>query len=269
MFLEAFEGNPLLNPQKNNGALLLENLNMNQSKEASPFQDALENGVFADASKILLMRGDLKGKLVLDLACGDGRTTYLLRKMGAIVSPFDIIPEYYKLDDRARFADVQQRLPIPDESADLVILQEVIEHLPNQLFALQEIYRVLKPGGELFITTPSRSSLEARLSYLFFESENLKACPWGSVDGIWGRDTAGNGKYYGHLWLIGMQQLKALGGIAGFKSIEIKRTKISKASVVLMFIFYPFIFLVSIRALYRDMKKHGDNLDYRTKYLKE
>ncbi len=242
---------------------------MDQFQVAQSFHDALENGVFANASKILLMRDDLEGKLVLDLACGDGRTTYLLRKKGAIVAPFDIIPEYYKLDDRVEFADLQQRLPIPDESADLAILQEVIEHIPNQLFALQEICRVLKPGGELFITTPSRSSLEARLSYLFFESENLKSTPWGAVDGIWGQDASGRRKYYGHLWLIGMQQLKALGEIAGFKSIEIKRTQLSKASVALMFLFYPFIFLVSIRALYRDLKKHRDNPDYRTRYLRE
>lgn len=243
---------------------------MNESQDMVQFNDALKRGVFANVAKILLMRDDLAGKVVIDLACGDGRTTYLLRKRGAVVSPYDIFPESCKLlDDRPQFADVGDVLPIPDESADLVILQEVIEHLPNQLFALQEICRVLKPGGELFLTTPNKSSLVAKLSYLCFESEMLKGTPWGSVDGIWGHDDSGTKKYYGHLFLIGVQQLRALGLIAGFKSIEIKRTDLSRSSAALMLIFYPVILLVSLRAVYRDWRKHPDDLAYRTKYRKE
>lgn len=241
---------------------------MNSPDVAPLFDEALRKGVFANAARILSARNDLRGKRVVDLACGDGRTTYLLRKMGAVVSPYDIFPESCKLpDDTPQFADVGQTLPIADESADLVILQEVIEHLPNQLFALQEICRVLKPGGELFLTTPSRSSLVARLSYLCFESEGLKGTPWGSVDGVWGRD--GGRRYYGHLFLIGAQQLRALALIAGFKSIEIKRTDISRSSVALMLIFYPVILLVSLRAVHRDWKKCPDDPEQRSRYRKE
>jgi SAM-dependent methyltransferase len=238
--------------------------------DLSIFNDALKKGVFANAAKILLNRDDLEGKVVIDLACGDGRTTYLLRTRGAMVSPYDIFPESCKLlDDRPQFADVGETLPIADESADLVILQEVIEHLPNQLFALQEICRVLKPGGELFLTTPNKSSLVAKLSYLCFESEVLKGTPWGYVDGVWGSDDSGAKKYYGHLFLIGVQQLRALGLIAGFKSIEVKRTDRSRSSVALMFLFYPIILLVSLRAVYRDWRKYPDDLAHRSKYRKE
>lgn len=243
---------------------------MKEPVDVSLFNEALKKGVFANAANILLKRDDLEGKLVIDLACGDGRTTYLLRKKGALVSPYDIYPESCKLlDDRPQFADVGEALPIPDESADLVILQEVIEHLPNQLFVLQEICRVLKPGGELFLTTPSKSSLVAKLSYLCFESEVLKGTPWGSVEGIWGRDDTGKKIYYGHLFLIGVQQLRALGLIAGFKSIEVKRTDISRSSVALMLIFYPIILLVSLRAMYRDWRKYPDDLVKRAEYRKE
>ena len=242
---------------------------MIKADETELFQSALERGVFANAAKILLSRDDLKGKIVIDLACGDGRTTYLLRQKGAVVLPYDILPDHYKLEDRPMFADVNQALPIANQSADLVILQEVIEHLPNQLFALEEIYRVLKPGGELFLTTPSRSSLSARLAYLVFESENLKATPWGVVDGIWGHDEVRGSTYYGHLFLIGLQQLRALGGVAGFKSTEVKRTEISKSSLALMLFFYPFIFLLSIRALSRDLKKYKEDPPYHAKYIEE
>lgn len=245
-------------------------LNMKAPPDLSIFNDALKKGVFANAAKILLKRDDLEGKVIIDLACGDGRTTYLLRTKGALVSPYDIFPKSCKLlDDDPQFADVGEILPIPDESADMVILQEVIEHLPNQLFALQEICRVLKPGGELFLTTPSKSSLVAKLSYLCFESEVLKGTPWGSVDGIWGHADSGTKKYYGHLFLIGVQQLRALGLVAGFKSIEIKRADLSRSSAALMLMFYPIILLVSLRAVYRDWRKYPDDLVHRTNYRKE
>jgi|WetSurMetagenome_2_1015567.scaffolds.fasta_scaffold210963_2 SAM-dependent methyltransferase len=243
---------------------------MKNSDDIALFDEALKTGVFANAARILSLRNDLEGKRVIDLACGDGRTTYLLRKMGAIVSPYDIFPESCKLpDDTPQFADVGQALPIADGSADLVILQEVIEHLPNQLFALQEICRILKPGGELFLTTPNKSSLVAKLSYLCFESEVLKGTPWGSVDGVWGQDESGQRSYYGHLFLIGVQQLRALALIAGFKSIEVKRTDISRSSAALMLIFYPVILLASLRAVYRDWKKYPDDPVHRARYRKE
>jgi SAM-dependent methyltransferase len=225
-----------------------------QKKEIFSFDHLGSNGIHADVNRILSARSDIAGKHVIDLACGDGRTTFLLRKLGAVVSPYDIFPEYSKLDDLPGFADVQQILPIPDKSADIVILQEVIEHLPNQLFTLQEIFRILKPGGELFLTTPSRSSLEARLAYLCFESENIKGTPWGSVDAVWGSDSSGGKKYYGHLWLIGVQQLKALSGVAGFHSMHVYATKCSKSSIVFMPFFYPLILLISLRALWRDIR---------------
>ncbi|MCK4234496.1 class I SAM-dependent methyltransferase [candidate division WOR-3 bacterium] len=46
-------------------------------------------------------------------------------------------------------------LPFKDRISDFVIITQVLEHLPNPLFTLLEIYRVLIPGGKLFITVPS------------------------------------------------------------------------------------------------------------------
>ncbi len=222
--------------------------------EAELFEQALKKGVHACVERYLSTRSDLAGKVVVDLACGDGRTTALLQALGARVLAFDLFPESCKLKDPPQFADVQQPLPISSGSVDMVVLQEVIEHLPNQLLTLQEICRILKPGGELLLTTPSRSSLEGRLSYLCFESEHLRATPWGGVSsGVWG-DQGDGRKYYGHLWLIGIQQLNALSSIAGFRSLEVLRSDVSKSSVVLFCFFYPLILLISLRALYRDLR---------------
>ena len=46
------------------------------------------------------------------------------------------------------------RIPVPDNSFDAVIFSQVMEHLPEPLAVLQELHRILKPGGRLFYTGP-------------------------------------------------------------------------------------------------------------------
>ncbi|MEW6076552.1 MAG: class I SAM-dependent methyltransferase [Thermodesulfobacteriota bacterium] len=50
-------------------------------------------------------------------------------------------------------------LPIRDNVADLVVCAEVLEHIDSGLVCLKEIYRVLKPGGILLLSTPQPFSL--------------------------------------------------------------------------------------------------------------
>jgi SAM-dependent methyltransferase len=50
--------------------------------------------------------------------------------------------------------DLNQAIPLENESVDLIICIEVLEHLSNPKRAMEEMARVLKPGGHLFLTTP-------------------------------------------------------------------------------------------------------------------
>ena len=47
------------------------------------------------------------------------------------------------------------RLPFPDGTFDRIIASEVMEHIPDDLAALDELTRVLKPGGTLAVTIPA------------------------------------------------------------------------------------------------------------------
>lgn len=60
-------------------------------------------------------------------------------------------------DSRLRLveSDLNKALPLPNESADVVTSLAVLEHLNEPDFHLKEIYRTLKPGGKLVLTTPS------------------------------------------------------------------------------------------------------------------
>jgi len=45
-------------------------------------------------------------------------------------------------------------LPFEDQSVDLVVTQEVLEHVPDPFLAMREIYRVLKHGGRAYVQLP-------------------------------------------------------------------------------------------------------------------
>lgn len=52
---------------------------------------------------------------------------------------------------------------LPSDSADVVILLHVIEHVPDPLETMREIWRVLKPGGHMVLETPRYDTLMFRL----------------------------------------------------------------------------------------------------------
>ena len=63
---------------------------------------------------------------------------------------------------------LQDHLPFTDASFDLVTMLAVLEHLENPKAILQEIYRVLRPGGNLVLTVPSRAA-QPVLEFLAFD----------------------------------------------------------------------------------------------------
>lgn len=122
-------------------------------------------------------RLDLRpGMTVLDLGCGEGRHAFEAYRRGASVIAVDRgVPEVettkrwlgaiaetgeaVRAGDgtAARFEVVRGdllALPFPDASVDRVIASEVLEHIPDDVTAMAEIFRVLKPGGRVAVTVP-------------------------------------------------------------------------------------------------------------------
>ena len=98
---------------------------------------------------------------LLEVGCGEGRGVELLAPKADSFTGIDkIAPVIDRL--KAKFPGHQFRqLVIPpfsgleDNSYDVVVSFQVIEHIKNDLGYLKEIYRVLKPGGKALITTPN------------------------------------------------------------------------------------------------------------------
>ena len=112
------------------------------------------------------------GDLLLDLGCGFGRHTYEALVRGADVVSCDMaLPELESIrttapmlvddgtfDGSLLHAQVQgdgTRLPFPDETFDKVIASEVLEHVPDDLAAFDELMRILRPGGTIAVTVPA------------------------------------------------------------------------------------------------------------------
>lgn len=210
---------------------------------------------------------ELQNKIVLDIPSGNGITTEILLKNGAKVESFDLFPEYFMLKNiECKRADISDKIPVIDNYADMLICQEGIEHFSDQLKTFKEFNRVLKLKGKLLITTPSYSNLAAKLSYLLFESETNKQMPPNEIDDIWMSDKSiTNEIYHGHIFLIGLQKLRILSRLSGFKIKEIKYIRLSKSSLLLFPFFYPVIFISSYLRYYRKLSKHKE-ISIKTKF---
>lgn len=105
------------------------------------------------------------GRNVLDIACGEGYGSAILAQVATHVVGVDIAPEavnHARERYQGRFSNLEfvlgsaTGIPYPDESFDLVVSFETIEHLSEQEAMLSELRRVLCPDGILIISTPDR-----------------------------------------------------------------------------------------------------------------
>jgi SAM-dependent methyltransferase len=99
---------------------------------------------------------------ILDLGCGAGGSVYALRDAGFVNAIGYDIKDYLKLrdpGDRSMFVIADPKaagLPFDDDSFDLVISEQVMEHVMDQVGMLRELHRILRPGGYSLHAMPAR-----------------------------------------------------------------------------------------------------------------
>lgn len=105
----------------------------------------------------------VKNKKVLDIASGEGYGSFLLSKEASYVIGVDIDKETiensnykYKKENLIFLVGSADNIPIENNSIDIVISFETIEHLDKHLEMFAEIKRVLKPDGILIMSSPDK-----------------------------------------------------------------------------------------------------------------
>lgn len=116
-----------------------------------------------------------KESQVLDLGCGQEHMTRRLARWFAQqgvapsdrITAADIEPRFFEAREvSCRRADANERLPFDDQTFDLIVTIEMLEHVQNVYAVFQECARILKPGGTIIFSVPNIAHFASRWKFL-------------------------------------------------------------------------------------------------------
>jgi methionine biosynthesis protein MetW len=127
--------------------------------------------VFAGPEREVLFRRYVggPGRRVLDLGCRDGALTQAYAAGNDVVgvdADRAALAAAAKLGIETHWADLDQPLTFPDESFDVVVAGELLEHLRDPGRLVREIRRVLRRGGTFVASVPNAFRLKNRLRFM-------------------------------------------------------------------------------------------------------
>ncbi len=121
-----------------------------------------DNPIHQRLLRAYVLAADMVTGHLLEVGCGEGRgIDWLLPKVtsySAIDKIEPVIKTLQKKYPTAKFysGNIPPLSVFDDNSFDSIVSFQVIEHIQNDSLFLQEIHRVLKPGGMALLTTPNR-----------------------------------------------------------------------------------------------------------------
>ncbi|MAB57878.1 MAG: SAM-dependent methyltransferase [Aequorivita sp.] len=137
---------------------------------------------------------------------------------------------YTTTDLNSPIADVKADicdLPFPDNEFDFIICNHVLEHIPDDTKAMQEIYRVLAPGGTAILQVPYKADLEKTFEDDSITDPKERARIFGQYDHVrvYGMD------YFTKLESIGFK-VEAVDYTQNLSSEEIEKYRLPKGELI-------------------------------------
>lgn len=108
------------------------------------------------------------GEVLIDVGCGTGNLWPFLRSRFTRYVGADVV-RYENLPREAEFKKVDLdtgRVDLLENSGDVIVAAETIEHLENPRAFMRELVRLVKPGGWIVVTTPNQLSLLSKITLL-------------------------------------------------------------------------------------------------------
>ena len=207
-------------------------------------------GVHARFLQFFKEKAEPTGFKILDVGAGEGALTQKLLQMGYDMAACDLSPELFKVNQLSCDAvDITGAFPYKDSSFDLVIAVEVTEHILDHGNFFQEISRILKPDGKLYISTPNILSMKSRLRFLF------RGFPYGF-------NPLNMNQYDGmqHVASLSLDQYNYTAVKYGFKEAEYAIDRKQKTSRWLRAIFLPLMLMFRLFKRYSQQHNRKDLL---------
>lgn len=117
---------------------------------------------------------------LLDIACGESQFYDSLKKhrKNIIYTGLELSQKQVDISNKKGYNvlkhDLNKPLPFDNESFDMVVATEIIEHIFDTDTLLHEINRILVPGGRLILTTPNAASIGNRIRMLFGNTKTFE-----------------------------------------------------------------------------------------------
>ena len=179
---------------------------------------------------ILDSKKDQKEVVIIDIGSGDGQFMKYIKENCPKDIKFKFIGIDKYISDRSfdfdlRNEDIEDKINLQDNYADIIIAAEIIEHIKNTDTFIKELKRILKNDGSILITTPNLASYFNRFLLLFgyqpYHSEVSdieSGFGLGLVYKVLNRPKYGN-KTAGHLRLFTFRALKDFVEYYGFEVV--------------------------------------------------
>ncbi|HEX6925488.1 MAG TPA: class I SAM-dependent methyltransferase [Longimicrobiaceae bacterium] len=152
----------------------------------------------------------IEGTRVLDVGCGDAGVAIAFAEAGARafgIEPFELSVERGRVRAEEHGVTVDLRVGVAEElpyeraSFDLVLLDNVLEHVQDRERTLDEIDRVLRPGGLLYLVTPKPFAIHSLVSDPHYGMAGLVLMPRPVQKWYFERVRGGGQGNYGVGWI--------------------------------------------------------------------
>lgn len=150
-----------------------------------------------------------------------------------------------------RKIDLFQPLNLHGQTFDLIIAQEVLEHIRRAYLLLEEIRAALNPGGRLLFSVPNIMHMKSRLRFLISGRFYNYYAPSHEIEDI--------GACHGHINPLPVQYWDYGLRFAGFSDVRYRTDRLKRGSIGLSLLFAPVLW-IGTRLLHKQERKHSERI---------